>query len=111
MAILKVDDLPFPVLLGRDAPDFKVLLQRAMEPAAVTVSKEDSTKETNRVDDEEGLLSGATGWSTDPAFQAAQENDPSLDTACKSLAVKETEIVDPRWAGRLPHFKKVRGVL
>lgn len=35
--ILKVDDLLFPVLLGRDAPNFDVILRNALTTTAAAV--------------------------------------------------------------------------
>lgn len=38
MDMLKVDDLPFQVLLGRDAPDFDILFRDALSPATAAIS-------------------------------------------------------------------------
>lgn len=39
--VLKVYDLPFPVLLGRDAPAFSTLIRSALPQMAVIVDEEE----------------------------------------------------------------------
>lgn len=56
MGILKVDYLPFPILLGRDAPDFEKVLRNAMEATSISVSEGDAEAGPSGVEDNEDLL-------------------------------------------------------
>lgn len=78
--MLKVDDLPFPVLLGRDAPDFEVLLKDAINLATAALSEDEEAGSSNRDYNDDGLTE-ATGWSVNAEFQKAQSTDPTLEAA------------------------------
>lgn len=67
--LLKVDDLPFPVLLGQDAPGFAALVQKAMQE----VAEEDvaTDKETPEHEHSDGPIPST--WVLDPQFLQAQK--------------------------------------
>lgn len=99
------------MLLGRDASDFDVLLRDPLLPASTAISDNDDTGPSglNCDNDDTGpsglgedndMTPGATGWSVDTDFQAAQATGPTLELACHTLAVKEDVIVGV--SGRVP---------
>lgn len=110
MEVLKVDELPFPVLLGRDTPKFEALLRNAINPPTATLSKDEEAGPSNKGDDDDGPAEAA-GWSVDLEFQNAQSSGAFLAPARRALALKEDIVVDERRVGRLPRFEQVRGVL
>lgn len=67
MDTLKVDDLLFPMLLGRDAPDFDILLCDAISTVSATVSDDDKAGPSGLGDDTD-LMPGVTGWKVNTAF-------------------------------------------
>lgn len=80
MDVLKVDDLPFLVLLGHDAPDFAILLRDALSPAAAAISNDDEAGPSG-MDNDDDMTPGATIWSVDVEFQAAQSTNSMLEAA------------------------------
>lgn len=92
--ILKLEDLPFPVVLGRDAPGFGSLVRVAL--LEVTATNEE------KVDEGEGTANtfpdtAPTGedWTIDPTFLWAQKADISLWRLWDNQAVIEGVPGDP----------------
>lgn len=64
--VLKVDDLPFPILLGRDACVFNVLLRSAM-PRLTAVVEEDAQPGPSGTQVDEPPLS-TSPWNADAYY-------------------------------------------
>lgn len=92
MDILKVDDLPFPVLHNRDAPDYDVLLRGALSPASSTLNNDDKAGPSGLGDDDD-MVPSTTGWSVDAGFQVAQSTYPMLEPVRRTLAVKDDVVI------------------
>lgn len=123
MDILKVPDLPFPVLLAWDAPNFGMLLKGALPPIFAALSDDeeagpsglgnydvdDAGPSSSYVDD--GTSPSATGWSIDTAFQTAQSTNRTLESVRRTLAVKKGIVVDEQRARHLPCFEQEKDIL
>lgn len=90
--ILKVDDLPFPVLLGRDATEISALLQ-AVLPWLMALVSDDEELRPSRPRDHREPLTPAT-WSDDSNFQNVQEKDPTLARIREDIAICDGDVVD-----------------
>lgn len=108
--------LPYPALLGRDAPEFAEMLQRATALAhgwAALVNAEPQAGPSDReepgadVDD----LAAHTDWETNPAFREAQDSDPTLEKVRSQVAKREEREVDPHWSQRWPQMVREAGLL
>lgn len=109
MDIVKVEDLPFPILLGRDAPAFTELPQAALPQVMAMTSDDEEPGPSQARDTQEPLDPSA--WSQDDEFQRVQTADLTLTRTWSDLAVREGEMIDARRAGRLPQFEQKRGLL
>lgn len=107
--ILKVDDLRFPKLLGRDTPEFDVLLRQALPHVSVALDDQEVPSPSQAPLVVEPLDSSP--WGRDDEFIQAQGTDPTLARIQEDMAVSEGQVMDARKADRLPHFEKVRGAL
>lgn len=113
--MMKVDDLPFPVLLGRDAPAFAELLRAALQPRAHAIDSDDkkpgpSTREPTADNYEETESDvDAVSWEMDERFQDAQETDLTLTKVREEIAVDEKQVIDPRRA--YPKIREGRWVV
>lgn len=107
--VLKVDDLPFPILLGRDTPAFGVLVHSTL-PRLTAVLHEKEQPGPSGVQPGEPSMEPLM-WETDADFLRLQGTDPTLAFVRDNIAIEEGQIQDYRWATQLPRFKKVRGAL
>lgn len=107
--VLKVDDLPFPVLLGRDAPAFDTLVHSSL-PRLAAVMDEEEQPGSSRVCVDDPKMQTLT-WDTDKDFLRRQETAPILSLARDNIAIEEGQMLDVRRAARLPRFEKVRRIL
>lgn len=90
--ILKVDDLPFLVLLGRDTPAFKALIQAALPQTAALVSEEEEPGPSTSPANPRPLDSYL--WEDNADFRRAQDTNPSLSWVRDDLAIEEDHILD-----------------
>lgn len=74
--VLKVDDLPFPMLLGQDAPGFARLVRSALAHTTAVVEDDEQLGPSNLSEPTETLLFAS--WDTDEEFFRAEEIDPTL---------------------------------
>lgn len=84
--LLKVDDLPFPVLLGRDAPGFLALVQTAVQKVAV--AEEDLDVAVGTLSQAEGYDPGQSVWVLDSLLLQEQQTDDTLNQLREDLAAK-----------------------
>lgn len=109
MEVLKLDDLPFPVLLGCDAPGFHHLVRTALTLTTAILEKEEQSGRSSLSERAKTLL--FANWDTEKEFLRAEETDPTLASIRFHVAKEESEVVDYRRANCIPHFEKVRGTL
>lgn len=111
--ILKVEDLPFPLLLGRDTPEFGFLVRAALpevtaagEKERLRPSEEDATAEDAKTPPLSPDLCGI-----DPNFQQEQQADPTVSQVQDDIAILGGQVLDLRWTELYPCLKQVKGVL
>lgn len=107
-------DLPFPVLLGRDAPAFENWLRATLHQQTNAAESDDevpspSNLETQGKEDSESDVDAVT-WEADECLRQAQEADPMLTKVQEELIVDEGQVLDARRAGRNPRFVKEGGL-
>lgn len=107
--VLKVDDLPFPVLLGRDAPSFALLVRSALAQMTAILDEEEQPEPSGLSAEAEFFPS--SNWDMDVEFLRAQENDPTLASIRSNVAKEVGQVLDDRRACHVPHFEKVRRAL
>ncbi|XP_054841809.1 uncharacterized protein LOC129333892 [Eublepharis macularius] len=104
--LARVTNLPYPVLLGRDVPEFHQHLQAARGPEeALPVERQD-----NQPGPAPPPGADLPDWPADPTFVASQTADPTLEKLRDTVAVSEGIVRDPRRAGRLPRIVQEGGV-
>lgn len=94
--LIRADDLPWPLLLGRDTPHFTLLLQQASqgETLATTIDDPREGPSGGQCDETPPLatLRPNPTWLTDPAFLQAQEEDPSLLQVRQSVTAVDGQV-------------------
>lgn len=94
MDILKVNDIPFPVLLSCDTPVFDILLRDAMSTSSTAISDNDEEARPSGTGCDDNRAPGVIGWSVDTNFQKEQMTYPTLEPARWTLAMKEGVVID-----------------
>lgn len=111
--VLKVDDLPFPVLLGRYAPAFGDLLRLALPRITMVLHEDEQAGPSGTSPDADADIDTRddTRWEAYDDFLNLQGADPTLTTPRDQVAAEDGLIRDGRRAAWFPHFEKVRGAL
>lgn len=112
--IVKFDDLPFPVLLGWDAPEFGVLFRAALpqQNAIYSDEEEPGPSDAGRRDmPNVGKPCDPIACGGDDSFRRAQEADPTLTKVREEISIIDGQGRDARRAGRVPRFEKEGGLL
>lgn len=127
VAVALVQALPYPFLLGRDAPHFwKFLQDRGRErqndlstpvlPQEAT-DEEDAGEGTSGQSDDRGRVGEEPEWppevspaQPDTRFTQAEEDDLTLQGLKGIVAIEEGQVRDPRRAQRFPRIVKEGGV-
>lgn len=87
--MLKVDNLPFPILLGHDDPAFITLVQAAHATTATNDEEEPGPSEPFNEP-----FDNATPGSTDSSFQKAQDEHPMMPRIQEDIAKRDDELLD-----------------
>lgn len=113
--MVRAEDLLWPLLLGRDAPDFTALLLQAASEEGVWAADTDPGGEGTFQDPggahpAHRVLWLEAAWLQDSDFRWAQEKDPSLQRTHQSIAVDGGQVKDARMAARLQQIEQVQGL-
>lgn len=98
LEVLKVEELPFPVLLGRDFPGFSNLVRSTTQNMALLEAEEDDTllgSSSQSTDAPDRNL-----WEMDPVFLHTQQTGLMLDHLHREIVVSEGSILDRYKASR-----------
>lgn len=107
--VLKVDNLPFLILLGRDTPTFNVLLYSVLPHLLAVVDKDVQPGPSGTPVIEPPLSTSL--WDVDADYLRPQAVDPMLASVRDTVTVNDGQVLDVRRATREPHFEKVRETL
>lgn len=107
--VLKVDDLPCPVLLGCDASRFGVLVLATLP--GMTVAAMDKPKEDDDGPLEQDPKELQAKLAIGPQFPQDQKKDPSLDRLRQDVVVSDGAVLNSRQATRVPRIEIVKGLL
>lgn len=107
--VLKVENLPFPILLGRDMPAFGTLVRSSLPRLAAVMDEEEQPGCSGVQMDEPQMQPPA--WDADKDFLRMKETNPTLMFAKANIVIEDDQTLDACKAARLPRFEKVRGVL
>lgn len=105
--ILKVDELPFPVLLDHDTAGFGTLVQNAIHDVDFV---EDEEMPSGSMDSPTGKTS-QTAWAVDPIFLQTQQEDDTLDCLCEEVVIIDGNPVEQLQASWYPHLELRKGTL
>lgn len=112
--VVRAKDLPWPLLLDRDAPDFMNLLRQVTAEEQVWAADDDPKEGTSRgsggADTAHPTTRPGDAWLRDAKFHQAQEDDPFLWRLRQSIAVDDGQVKDVRRAGCLPQIEQVQGL-
>lgn len=101
--LLKVEDLPFTILLGRDAPGFGALFQAALQELSAAIEElsdgEEGPSSTSN------LHPDAAAWTIDPDFLQAHKDDDTLGRLWDDHAVCAGTPVDEHRASQFPQLE------
>lgn len=92
MELLKVDELQFPIVLGRVAPAFGSLVWTAVQHVAFT---EDTREQPIAVPSKAGPDVNQTLWAIDLSFLQTQRVDDSLEPLQAAIVISEGVSVNP----------------
>lgn len=92
--VLKVGELPFPVLLGCNAPGFGTLVKSAIHDVAIVEEEELPEIEDDSPDHDPNAFH--TSWAAGPQFLRAQQSDNSLDQLFEAIVVSEGAPLEQR---------------
>lgn len=107
--ILNVENLPFPILLGKDAPGFGSLVQTALQE--VTAAVEEQLNGGEEPSSNQGPEPNPPDWTTDPYFLQAQKDDVTQERLWDDRAVIEGTPIDQSRASQYPHIEICHGLL
>lgn len=113
--LVQTEELPYPLLLGRDAPNFQELVLQVLHQqgeATLIAEEEDPVEgpsgEATRTD--LTLDAPTTRLVSDPQFRRAQAEDLTLEDLRANTAVEEGQVTDPRRAARYPRIEREAGL-
>lgn len=92
VVVLKADDLLFPILLGRDAPAFDVLMHSALPRLAAIMDDDEKPGPSRKPVDEPPLQTQP--WDTGNKFLRAQETGPMLTSVRDNIAIDDGQVLD-----------------
>lgn len=89
LKVLKVGNLPFPILLGTDAP---ALVRAALPRLTAVISDDEEPGTSNSLSNLQHL--DPYQWESGPDFRNAQDADPSLSRVRDDLALEDGTNLD-----------------